>query len=260
MQNLTRLIKKINNFWIKSQSPTKKLTNIKRIDGFLIFFICVIISIITSYELVTKPIQNFHFIIPVTINFLEILICTGVLVYISKKEDPTINSRQIFLLIGLLLITQILKVNFKTISPLSIIVPPTLIISQGISKITALSWVSIALINWPNSENGMNEYLLLITFISSCIVAILGEKIRSRAQLLQVSILVPLGAFVGQYFFLGIDNNDLANFNIQDLISKQGNIISDSFLLATLMLLAIIFMPILEAISVSYTHLRAHET
>ena len=97
MQNLTRLIKKINNLWIKSQAPTQKLTNIKRIDGFLILFICVIISIITSYESVTKPIQNFHFIIPVTINFLEILICSGVLVYISKKEDPTINSRQIFL-------------------------------------------------------------------------------------------------------------------------------------------------------------------
>ncbi len=248
MQNLTRLIKKINKIWIKSQAPTRKLTNIKRIEGFLILFICIIISIITSSELVTKPIQNFHLIIPVTINFLEIVICSVVLVYISKKEDPTINSRQIFLLIVLLLIAQILKINFKTISPLSIIVTPTLIISQGMSTITALSWVSIALINWPNSDHGMNVYLLLITFISSCIVAILGGKIRSRAQLLQVSILVPLGAFIGQYLLLGINKDDLYNFNIQNLISKQGNIISDSFLLATLMLLAIVFMPILESI------------
>ena len=248
MQNLTRLIKKINNLWIKSQAPTQKLTNIKRIDGFLILFICVIISIITSYELVTKPIQNFHFIIPVTINFLEILICTGVLVYISKKEDPTINSRQIFLLIILLLIVQVLKINFKTISALPIIVPPTLILSQGMGTITALSWVSIALINWPNSSIGINEYLLLITFVASCIVAILGGKIRSRAQLLQVSILVPLGAFIAQCLFLGIDNNDFYNFNLQNLILERGNIISDSFLLATLMLLAIILMPILESI------------
>ena len=248
MQNLTRQIKNINNLWIKSQSPTKKLTNIKNIDRFLILLVCMIISIISSYELVNNSVQNFNFIISVIINFFEILICFGVLIYVSKKEDPTINSRQIFLLIGLLLFIQILKINFKTLSPLSIIVPPTLIISQGMGTITALSWVSIAFINWPIPTNGMNEYLLLITFISSCIVAILGGKIRSRAQLLQVSILVPIGAFMGQLFFLGIDNNDLFNLNIQNLISKQGNIISDSFLLATLMLLAIIFMPILESI------------
>jgi len=248
VQNLTRLIKKISDLWIKSQAPTQKLTNIKKIDRFLILLICVIISMITSYEYVTKPIQNFNFIISVIINFFEILTCCGVLVYVSKKENTSINSRQIFLLIGLLLIIQILKINLKTISPLSIIVPATLIISQGMGTITALSWVSIALINWPNSSSVMNEYLLLITFISSCIVAILGGRIRSRAQLLQVSILVPLGAFIGQYFFLGIDNNDLYNFNFQNSISKQGDIISDTFLLATLMLLAIILMPILESI------------
>ena len=248
MQNLTRLIKNIKSLWIKSQSPNQKLSNIKKIDCFLILLVCVIISMITSYESVTKPIQNFSLIFSVIINFFEILICCGVLVYISKKEVPTINSRQTFLLIGLLLIVQILKINLKTISPLSIIVPPTLIISQGLSTITALSWVSIALINWPNSLNVMNEYLLLITFVSSCIVAILGGKIRSRAQLLQVSIFVPLGACISQYLFLGIDNNDLYNLNLQNLISKQGNIISDYFLLATLMLLAIIFMPILESI------------
>ncbi len=248
MQNLTRLIKKTINLWIKSQAPTQKLTNIKKIDRFLILLICVIISIITSYEYVTKPIQNIDFIISVIINFFEVFICCGVLVYISKKEEPTINSRQIFLLIGLLLTVLILKINLKTISPLSIIVPPTLIISQGMGTTIALSWVSIALINWPNSPNGMNEYLLLTTFVSSCIVAILSGKIRSRAQLLQVSILVPLGAFIGQYFFLGIDNNNLYNFNIQNIVSKQGNIVSDTFLLAALMLLAIICMPILESI------------
>ena len=248
MQNLTRLIKKIYNSWIKSQAPTKKLTKLKKLDKYLILLVCIIFSMITSFELVTKPIFNLNFILSIIINFFEILTCCLVLVYISKKEDPTINSRQIFLLIILLLIVQVLKINFKTISALPIIVPPTLILSQGMGTITALSWVSIALINWPNSSIGINEYLLLITFVASCIVAIFGGKIRSRAQLLQVSILVPLGAFIAQCLFLGIDNNDFYNFNLQNLILERGNIISDSFLLATLMLLAIILMPILESI------------
>ena len=247
MQNLTRLFKKIKNSWIKSQIPLKKLIYIKKIDVFLIFVICIIISIISSYELVTKPTQNFIFLSTVIINFFEILICCGVLVYVSKKEDQTIDTRQVFLLISLLLFAQILKINLNTISPLPIIVPLSLIISQGFGTITTLAWISIAFIYWPNSPNGINEYLLLITFVSSCIVAILGGKIRSRAQLLQLSIFLPLGAFICQGFFLGLDNNDLYNLNIQNLFSKQGNIISDSFLLSTLMLLAIILMPILES-------------
>ena len=248
MQNLTRLLKKINNLWIKSQAPSQKLTNIKKIDKFLILLVCIIFSIINSYALVIEPTQYLNLIISIIINFFEILICFGVLIYISKSENPTINSRQIFLLMGLLLFVQILKINFRTISPLSIIIPPTLIISQGLGTITALSWVSISFINWPNYPNEMNEYTLLITFISSCIVAILGGKIRSRAQLLQISILVPFGALIVQYFLLGIDSNFVYELNMQNLISKQGNIISDSFLLAILMLLAIIFMPILESI------------
>ena len=248
MQNLTRLFNKVNNLWIRSQVPTKKVTNINKIDLFLILVVCIIISIISSYEFGIKPLQNLIFLSTAIINFFEILICCGVLVYVSKKEDPTINTRQVFLLIGLLLLVQILKINLKTISPLSIIIPPALIISQGMGTITALSWISIAFIYWPNSTYGINEYLLLITFVLSCIVAILGGKIRSRGQLLQISILVPLGALIGQFFFLGFDTNDLYNLNIQNLFSKQGNIVSDSFFLATLMLLAIIFMPILESI------------
>jgi len=248
VQNLTRLFKKINNLWIKSQAPTQKLTNLKKIDLFLILLICIITSIITSNELIIKPIQNFNFINSIIINFFENLICCGVLVYISKKEDPRINPRQVFLLVGLLFTVQLLKVNLTAVNPLLIVVPPTFIVSQGMGTITALSWVSIAFINWPNYPNGMNEYLLLITFVSSFIVSIFGGKIRSRAQLLQLSILVPLGALISQYFFLGIDKNNVYNLNIQNLISKQGNIISDSFLLAIIMLLAIIFMPILESI------------
>ncbi len=248
MQNLTRLIKKINNSWIKSQSPTHKLTNIKKIDKFYILLVCITISIISSYELVGNQGNNIELVILIFANFFEILACCGILICISKIEDPMINSGQIFLLISLLLLVHVININFKTISPLSILIPPTLIISQGIGTITALSWISIAFINWPNYLNGMNGYLLLITFISSCTVAILGGKIRSRAQLLQISILVPLGAFVGQYVFLGFDNKDQYNFNLENLIFRQGNVISDSLLLAILMFLAIMFMPFLESI------------
>ncbi len=248
MQNLTRLFNKIKFLWIKSQFPSRNPIKINKFDKFSIFIICLLISIISSYELASDPLINLKLILPLILNFCEILICCGILIYISKKENPMINSRQIFLIIGLLLLVQIVKIKFSAISPLAMIVPPALIISQGMGTVTALSWVSIACIYWPNSVDSNNEYILVITFISSAIVSILGGKIRSRAQLLQISFLVPFGAFLSQLFLFGNNQRDSYVFNFQNLILKPGDIFSDSFLLAMLMLMVIIFMPILESI------------
>ncbi len=247
MQNLTRQIKKLKFQLNRSQGNYRKTVKMSNFDKFLVFLICLTISIISSYELNISQVLNLKILIPLILNFSEMLICCGILIYISKKENPMTNTRQILLIIGLLLIAQCTKFYIETINPLVLIVPPALIISQGMGTITALSWVSIAFIDWPNSMNGVNNYLLLITFLSSCIVAILGGKIRSRAQLLQISILVPLGAFLSQWALLG-KNNDSYSLNIENLITKPGDFISDSFLLAMIMLMAIIFMPIIESI------------
>ena len=247
MQNLTRLLKRSKYLWKRSQFPSRKPINIKTFDKTLIFIVCSAIAVLSSYELNSQSFQNLK-AIPIILDFLEILLCCGILIFTSKKETPLINSRQIFLIISLLFLAQIIKINFPYISPLAIIVPPSLIISQGLGTITALSWISIACINWPNNINGINGYILLITFISSSIVAILGGKIRSRAQLLQLSFFVPFGAFLSQWLLLGIKKEYTYNFSIQNLITSQGNIISDSILLAILMLIVIIFMPVLESI------------
>ncbi len=248
MQNLTRLLKKTSNSWFKSQNPSRKPISFKFSDKFFILCVSFVISIISIYQPDSDTIQNFKLTIPLIINLIEIFICCGILTYISKKENPLINSRQIFLIIGLLLLAQIIKINSDMINPLSIIVPPTLIISQGLGTVTALSWVSIACISWPSTTGGINDYSLLITFIASCVVAILGGRIRSRAQLLQISLLVPFGAFLCQWLLLGINKKDLNIFNSQGLYLGSGDIFSDTLLLAILMLIAIIFMPILESI------------
>ena len=248
VQNLTRKLKKINYIWNKSQAPSRNPCKLNNLDKLLIFLVCFSISIITAFELATDTLKNFNLIIKLILHLTEIFICSGVLVYVSKKENPIINFRQILLIIGFLLLAQIIKFNFEEISPLLIIIPPSLIISQVMGTITALSWVSIASINWPSSGGDISNSLLLITFLSSFIVAMFGGKIRSRSQLLQIALLVPLGSLLSQWILLGINNDDLFFFSVKNLISKPGNIISDSFLLAILMLMAIIFMPILESI------------
>ena len=247
MQNLTTTFKKLNLIWRRSQAPTQEPIHISTIDKLIIFLICIVISIISSYKiLVVTTIESSNFFSWI-ITFSEVLFSCLFLILVSKKENPTINSRQILLIISLLLIVQALKTAFTSqISPLSIIVPPALIISQGMGSITALAWVSIACLSWPDSIIEINSNLLFITLICSFIVAVLGGKIRSRAQLLQLSIFVPLGALLTQWLLIGKDQKAL--INNQELFVSNGQVFSDSLLLAIIMLITILFIPIFESI------------
>ena len=258
MQNLTTTLKKLNFFWKRSQIPIQEPIQISKIDKLIIFLICIVISIISSYKILlvnTLEISDFFSWI---VNFLEVLFICGILILVSKKENPSINSRQILLIIALLLIVQTIKNTFGSgLSPLSIIVPPALIISQGMGTITALAWVSIASLSWPDSIIEINSNLLLITLICSTIVSVLGGKIRSRAQLLQLSIFVPLGAFLTQLLLFKNDQTSLGNN--KELFISTGQIFSDSLLLAIIMLITILFIPIFESIFGLLTKARLME-
>jgi len=233
---------------MRGQLPSRLPTSFQKIDNLVIFLICIVISIISSFKLLDLKPLNPEIIFSWSLTFLEILFCCITLIYLSKKENPTINARQIILILGLLLIAQVIKLNFSTFSPLSIIVPPALIISQGMGTLTALTWVSIACINWPGSVDLVSNDLLLITFISACVVSILSGKIRGRAQLLQISILVPLGALISQWIILFANDKNNNFFNISNFLKSPGSIFSDFTILAILMLVTILIMPILESI------------
>jgi len=85
------------------------------------------------------------------------------------------------------------------------IIPPALIISQGMGSITALAWVSIASFSWPDPAVSINNNLFFILLVSASVVSLLGGRIRSRAQLLQLSIFVPIGSFLSQWILIGKD-------------------------------------------------------
>ncbi len=247
MQNLTRTLKKLIYFWNRTQVPIKQPVRISKIDKLIISLICIVISIISSYKLLLVSNLQSSVIFSWVLSFSEVLISCLFLILVSRKENPNINSRQILLIISLLLIVQAIKSIFVSIhNPLSIIVPPALIISQGMGSITALTWVSIASLSWPDSLIKINSNLLLITLTCSCFVSVLGGKIRSRAQLLQLSIFVPFGAFIAQWIL--IRNEKISLTDNQEFFASNGQIFSDSLLLAIIMLITILFIPIFESI------------
>ncbi len=247
MKNITTTLKKLIYSWKRNQYPKKQPTKISKVDNLVIFLLCILISIVSSYKfLLFSPIQSSD-IVSWFLTFVKAFISCGILILVSKKENPTITSRQIILIISLLLLVQATKITFtSTISPLSMFVPPALIISQGMGSITSLAWVSIASLNWPESVNNFDYSLFFIALICACFVSVLGGRIRSRAQLLQLSILVPLGALLTQWIIIG---NEKGSFiDNQQFVITNGRIFSDTLLLAIIMLFTILFIPLFESI------------
>ena len=247
MKNITTNLKKLLYLWRRSQVPIKQPTRISKIDNLIIFLICILISIISSYKLLIFSPLDISDIFSWICYFTEALISSGILILVSKKENPTISSRQIIFIITLLLAVQALKLALASnISPLSLIIPPALIISQGMGSITALAWVSIASFVWPDPAVTINNNLFFILLVCASVVSLLGARIRSRAQLLQLSIFVPIGSFLSQCILLGKDKISLIDKQVFPFVN--GDIFSDSLLLALVMLFTILFIPIFESI------------
>jgi len=61
VQNITTTLKKLFYLWKRSQVPIKQPSRISKIDNLIIFLVCILISIISSYK---KPsaIKNSKFI------------------------------------------------------------------------------------------------------------------------------------------------------------------------------------------------------
>ena len=247
MQNITTNLKKLFYLWKRTQVPLKQPIKISRIDNLIIFLICILFSIISSYKLLLISPLNISDIFSWLWKFTEALITSWLLILVSQKENPTISSRQIILIITLLLAVQATKLALaSTISPFSMVIPPALIISQGMGSITALTWVSIATLSWPDPSVAINNNLFFILLVSASVVSILGGKIRSRAQLLQLSIFVPIGSFLSQWILIGQDKISL--INEKEFVFASRDIFSDSLLLAIVMLFTILFIPIFESI------------
>jgi len=247
VQNITTALKKSFYLWRRTQVPIKQPTKISKIDNLIIFLICILISIISSYKLLLISPLNISDIFSWLLTFTESFVSSWILILVSKKENPTISSRQIILIVTLLLSVQASKLALgATISPLSLIIPPALIISQGMGSITALVWVSIASISWPEPEVAVNNNLFFVLLVCASVVSLLGGRIRSRAQLLQLSIFVPIGSFLSQWILISKD--EISLINKQDFVLTNGDIFSDSLVLAIAMLFTILFMPIFESI------------
>ena len=179
-------------------------------------------------------------------SFSEAIVSCSILILIMRREKPSLKSRHALLALVLLLFAQIAKSWFgAAISPLQILVPPTLLLSQGIGTLSALAWMSVGSLLWPVSVSGIGEGRLIIAAITASIVAFQGGRMRNRAQLLQIAVLLPFSALLLEWVLLETKLTP-SNSAWGRLAPNSEMLITEALVLGAMLMITILILPILE--------------
>ena len=172
-------------------------------------------------------------------RFTESLAGCAVLLLLMRRERPQLEASHSFLSLGLLLLVQYSKLHFgAAVSPLAVLVPPTLLLAQGLGTSCGLAWLAIASLLWPMPVNGLGEGRLMIAAAIAVVAALQAGRLRSRAQLLQLTVLLPLAALFVEMLLLRSQINTGA--------SAWTRLAPEALLMGILLMVAILLIPILE--------------
>ncbi|WP_269623598.1 HDIG domain-containing metalloprotein [Prochlorococcus marinus] len=187
-----------------------------------------------------KPIEWFW-------SFTEAFLSCLILLMVMRRDKPSLKPKHALLALGLLLIAQLSKDWFgAAISPLQILVPPTLLLSQGIGTASALGWLAIGSLLWPVPVSGIGEGRLIIAALTASLVAFQGGRMRSRAQLLQIAVLLPVSALLLEWILIRnkISPSDSAWGR---LAPNSEALITEALVLGAMLMITILLLPILES-------------
>ena len=179
-------------------------------------------------------------------RFTEALAACGVMLLIMRREQPGLEVRHGLLALGLLLLVQVAKLWFEaTVSPLAVLVPPTLILTEGLSTGCGLAWMAVAAMIWPVPVNGLGDGRLLIAVGTATTGALIAGRQRSRGQLLQLALMLPLAALIGQWLLLQIQ--PFSGWRPWGALNPGLDELStDALLLGFLLMLSLLMIPFLE--------------
>ena len=179
-------------------------------------------------------------------RFVEAAAGCAVMLLVMRRERPGLEVRHALLAVGLLLLVQIAKLWFKaTVSPLALLVPPTRGLAEGLGTGCGLAWLSVAALIWPVPVQGLGDGRLLVAATVAATGALIAGRQRSRGQLLQLTVLLPIGALVGQWLLLQLQ--PFTGLRLWGTLNPSlDELATDSLLLGVLLMLSLLLIPILE--------------
>jgi cyclic-di-AMP phosphodiesterase PgpH len=175
----------------------------------------------------------------------EALAACGVLVLLTRRSHPLLEARQALLSLGLLLLVQGCKLWLGgAASPLALMVPPTLLLAQGLGTGAGLAWLAAASLLWPLQLDGFNDQRILVAAAVAAATAVLAGRQRNRAQLLQLTLLVPMAALAAEWLLVQV-----AVFRSEGngRLPLGADLPAEALLLAGLLLAVLLLSPLLES-------------
>ena len=179
------------------------------------------------------------------VRFTESLAGCGVLLLVMRRERPCLEAPHGLLALGLLLISQACKVWFgcsrepsggdrATDAPAGA--------GPGNKQRPGLAGDRQPAL--AHTGHGPWRRSTAVAAATATVAALQAGRIRSRAQLLQLAVLLPLGALVVELLLLNRTAEPLVTTDWSRLLPNSGDLSSEALLLGLLMMLAILVIPL----------------
>ncbi len=169
-------------------------------------------------------------------HFLEGVAVCGALLLLLRRWRPTLEPRQALLALAALLAVQGVTLWLGQLaSPILLLVPPALLLAQGLGSGCGLAWLAAASLLWPQPLAGAVAVRLLVAVATGAVAAMAADRQRSRAGLLQLAVLLPAGEVVLQWLLLQGRG-----------LPAQIDLLSEGLLLAGLLMVGLLLAPLVE--------------
>ena len=166
--------------------------------------------------------------------FAQGLAAAAVMVLLLRRWRACLDPRQALLALGMLLLVQGVCLWLGPLaSPLVLLVPPTLLLAQGLGTAAGLSWLAAASLLLPLPLGGVADLRLVLAAAVAAAGALAAGRQRSRGELLQLAVLLPTAAVLLQALLLQ-GRSAPAQLDLQGEALLLGGLLMAGLLLAPL--------------------------
>ena len=178
-------------------------------------------------------------------HFGEALAAVTVMLLVMRRWRASLEARQAVLALGMLVVVQGLKLWLGShASPLALLVPATLLLAQGLGTMAGLAWLAIASLLWPFPLDRLLESRLVVAALVGTLAAVLAGRQRNRAQLLQLAVLLPVGALFLQGLALQLPG---VAEGLDAPVPTTADLLSEALLVGGLLLGGLLLAPLVES-------------
>ncbi len=176
-------------------------------------------------------------------RFSQAVAGCGVMLLVMRRWRASLEPRQALLPLAMLLLVQaVAQWLGHEASALALLVPPTLLLAQGLGTVAGLAWLAASTLLWPVALSGPEELRLLLAALVAAVAAVVAGRQRNRAQLLQLALLLPLGAMLLEGLAL-----QLPLAGGQSTLPQGGDLLQEAALTAALLLAGLLLAPLVES-------------